>query len=408
MKPAELLLPPGFHAQGGKREAEAYYLNMGPQHPSTHGVLRLVLELDGETIKSASPTIGFLHTGIEKTAEQKKWQQVVPLVERMDYLSAQSNSMAYCMSVEKLLGIEVPERVRNIRVLIAELQRINSHLVWLGTHGMEVGAVSVMLYCFRERELLLNLNERLAGFRLFPSYMRVGGLREDLPRGYLDEVRQFLDRIAVKIGEYEDLLTKNQIYIERTRNVGVVTREDAIKYSLVGPIARAAGVNYDVRKAFPYNGYETYDFEVPIRTEGDVYARYQVRVAELRQSISICNQALKRIAPIGEYAVADPRITPPPKDRVYTEMEALIQHFLVYSQGFTVPPGEAYVPVEGPRGEQGFTIVSDGTNRPWRVKSRAPSLLACQALEKMIVGGLIADVIAVIGSIDVVMGDVDR
>jgi NADH-quinone oxidoreductase subunit D len=387
---------------------ETMTVNMGPQHPSTHGVLRLVLELDGEMIRSAAPTIGFLHTGIEKTAEQKKWQQVIPLVERMDYLSAQSNSMAFSMSVEKLLGIEVPQRVRDIRVLIAELQRINSHLVWLGTHGMEVGAVSVMLYCFRERELLLNLNEMLAGFRLFPSYMRVGGLREDLPRGFLDAVKQFLDRLVIKIDEYEKLLTKNEIYIERTRGVGAISKEDAVAWSLVGPIARAAGVNYDVRKAFPYNGYETYDFTVPLQSGGDVYSRYLVRVAEIRESIGICNQALRRIPPVGEYAVPDPRITPPPKDRVYTEMEALIQHFLVYSQGFTVPAGEAYVPVEGPRGEQGFMVISDGANRPFRLKSRAPSLLACQALEKLIVGGQIADVIAVIGSIDVVMGDVDR
>jgi NADH-quinone oxidoreductase subunit D len=383
-------------------------VNMGPQHPSTHGVLRLVLELDGETVLSASPTIGYLHTGIEKTAEQKKWQQVIPLVERMDYLSAQSNSIAFSLSVEKLLGIEVPERVRAIRVLIAELQRINSHLVWLGTHGMEVGAVSVMLYCFRERELLLNINEMLAGFRMFPSYVRVGGLREDLPRGFHDAVRAFLARFPQKLDEYEDLLTKNGIYVQRTQGVGRISAADAVSYGLVGPIARAAGVAYDVRKAFPYLGYETFDFDVPTRTEGDVYARYLVRIAEMRESVKICGQALERITPSGAYAVDDPRITPPPKDRVYTEMEALIQHFLIYSQGFTVPAGEAYVPVEGPRGEQGFSIVADGTNRPWRVKSRAPSLLACQALEKLIVGGLIADVIAVIGSIDVVMGDVDR
>jgi NADH-quinone oxidoreductase subunit D len=387
---------------------ETMTVNMGPQHPSTHGVLRLVLELDGETVLSASPTIGYLHTGIEKTAEQKKWQQVIPLVERMDYLSAQSNSLAFCLSVEKLLGIEVPERVQRIRLLIAELQRINSHLVWLGTHGMEVGAVSVMLYCFRERELLLNINEMLAGFRLFPSYLRVGGLREDLPRGFHQAVSAFLDRFPSKLDEYEDLLTKNQIYLKRTRGVGRISAEDAIAYGLVGPIARASGIPYDVRKAFPYLGYDTFDFAVPTRTDGDVYARYQVRVAEMRESVKICRQALERIAPIGAYAIDDPRITPPPKDRVYTEMEALIQHFLVYSQGFTVPAGEAYVPVEGPRGEHGFYVVADGTNRPWRIKSRAPSLLACQALEKMIVGGLIADVIAVIGSIDVVMGDVDR
>jgi len=387
---------------------ETMTVNMGPQHPSTHGVLRLVLELDGETILSASPTIGYLHTGIEKTAEQKKWQQVIPLVERMDYLSAQSNSMAFSLSVEKLLGLELPERVCWIRVLIAELQRINSHLVWLGTHGMEVGAISVMLYCFRERELLLNINEMVAGFRMFPSYMRVGGLREDLPRGFHDAVRAFLDRFPSKLDEYEDLLTQNEIYRDRTRNVGRISKEDAVAYGLVGPIARAAGVPYDVRKYFPYLGYETFEFDVPVRTEGDVYARYLVRVAEMRQSVKICRQALERITPAGVFAVDDPRITPPPKDRVYTEMEALIQHFLIYSQGFMVPAGEAYVPVEGPRGEQGFTVVSDGTNRPWRVKSRAPSLLACQALERMIVGGLIADVIAVIGSIDVVMGDVDR
>ncbi len=387
---------------------ETMTVNMGPQHPSTHGVLRLVLELDGETVLSAAPTIGYLHTGIEKTTEQKKWQQVIPLVERMDYLSAQSNSMAFCLSVERLLGLELPERVRWIRVLIAELQRINSHLVWLGTHGMEVGAVSVMLYCFRERELLLNINEMLAGFRLFPSYMRVGGLREDLPRGFHETVRAFLDRFPPKLDEYEDLLTKNQIYRERTMHVGVISGPDAVAYGLVGPIARAAGVAYDVRKAFPYLGYETFDFQVPTQTAGDVYSRYLVRVAEMRESVKLCRQALDRITPAGEWAVADPRITPPPKDRVYTEMEALIQHFLIYSQGFTVPAGEAYVAVEGPRGEHGFSIVSDGTNRPWRVKSRAPSLLACQALERMIVGGLIADVIAVIGSIDVVMGDVDR
>jgi NADH-quinone oxidoreductase subunit D len=388
--------------------SETITVNMGPQHPSTHGVLRLVLELDGETIVKADPTIGFLHTGIEKTAEQKKWQQVVPLVERMDYLGPQSNSLAFCLSVEKLLGVELPDRVTWIRVLIAELQRISSHLVWLGTHGMEVGAVTVMLYAFREREQLLNINEMIAGFRMFPSYLRIGGLREDLPRGFHQVVGDFLSALPAKLDDYENLLTANPIWIKRTKGVGRLSKEDTLAWALVGPMARAAGIPYDVRRDFPYLKYETFDFDVPLGSEGDVYDRYLVKVAEMRQSIRICKQALERITPTGPYDCGDFRIVPPPKDRVYTEMEALIQHFLIYSQGFTVPKGECYVPVEGPRGEQGFYIVSDGSNRPVRIKSRAPSFYAVQALDKMIVGGLIADVIAVIGSTDVVMGDVDR
>ncbi|HET9264256.1 MAG TPA: NADH dehydrogenase (quinone) subunit D [Vicinamibacterales bacterium] len=387
---------------------ETMTVNMGPQHPSTHGVLRLVLELDGERVLSADTTIGFLHTGIEKTAEQKKWQQVIPLVERMDYLSAHSNSLAFSLSVETLLGVELPQRVKDIRVLIAELQRIASHLVWLGTHGLEIGAVSVMMYCFREREQLLNINEMLAGFRMFPSYIRIGGLREDLPNGFHDAVTAFLDAFPDKLNEYENLLTKNQIWLKRTRGVGVLPKDDVIAYGLVGPMARAIGVPYDVRKAFPYSGYDAYDFDVPVGTAGDVYDRYLVRMEEMRQSTRIARQALARISPRGVYDIQDYRIVPPPKDKVYTEMEGLIQHFLIYSQGFTVPAGEAYVPVEGPRGEHGFSIVSDGTNRPYRIKLRAPSFYACQGLPKLIVGGMIADVIAVIGSTDVVMGDVDR
>jgi NADH-quinone oxidoreductase subunit D len=387
---------------------ETMTVNMGPQHPSTHGVLRIVLELEGESVIKADTTIGFLHTGIEKTAEQKKWQQVIPLVERTDYLGAQSNSLAFCLSVERLLGVETPERVTNIRVLIAELQRITSHLVWLGTHGLEIGAVSVMMYCFREREQLLNINEMLAGFRMFPSYLRIGGLREDLPPGFHEAVRTFLDRFPSKLNEYEDLLTRNHVWLKRTRGVGAVSAQDAIAYGLVGPMARATGIPYDVRKVFPYLNYDTYDFEVPVGVNGDVYDRYLVRVEEMRQSTKLARQALDRISPRGVYDIQDYRIVPPPKDKVYTEMEALIQHFLIYSQGFNVPAGEAYVPIEGPRGEHGFTIISDGTNRPWRIKLRAPSFYACQALPRMIVGGLIADVIAVIGSTDVVMGDVDR
>jgi NADH-quinone oxidoreductase subunit D len=387
---------------------EIMTVNMGPQHPSTHGVLRVILQLDGEVVVSADATIGYLHTGIEKTAEHKKWQQVIPLVERMDYLSAQSNSLAYALSVEKLLGVEMPDRVADIRMLIAELQRINSHLVWLGSHAMDVGAVTVMLYCFRERELLLNINEMIAGFRMFPSYIRVGGLREDLPAGFHEAVRDFLDRFPPKLKEYEDLLTQNEIWKRRTRGIGVLSKADAVAWGLVGPMSRASGVAYDVRRTFPYLKYDTVEFDVPVGAAGDVYDRYLVRVEEMRQSARICRQLIDRITPTGVFDIQDYRIVPPPKDRVYTEMEALIQHFLVYSQGFDVPAGEACVPVEGPRGEQGFYVVSDGTNRPWRVKSRSPSLLACQALSKLIVGGLIADVIAVIGSIDVVLGDVDR
>ena len=389
---------------------ETMTVNMGPQHPSTHGVLNLVLELDGENVVSLRPTIGFLHTGIEKTCEQKKWQQIVPLVERMDYLGPQSNSLAFCLSVERLLGIEaaMPDRVTYIRVLIAELQRLSSHLVWIGTHGMEIGAISVMMYAFREREQLLNLNEQLAGFRMFPSYLRIGGLREDLPRGFHASVREFLDKFPGKLDDYEKLLTKNDVWIRRTKGVGRLSREDTIAAGLVGPIARAVGVPYDVRRMFPYLKYDTFEFAVPTATEGDVFARYTVKVEEMRQSVKICRQALDRISPTGAFDCGDYRIVPPPKDRVYTEMEALIQHFLIYSQGFNVPKGECYVPVEGPRGEHGYYIVSDGSNRPVRIKSRAPSLMACQALEKMVVGGLVADLIAVIGSTDVVMGDVDR
>src|SRR6187401_1958470 len=390
--------------------SETMSVNMGPQHPSTHGVLNLIVTLSGETIVKADASIGFLHTGIEKTAEQKKWQQVIPLVERMDYLAAQSNSLAFCLSVERLLGVEdrMPARVKDIRILLVELQRIASHLVSLGTHALEVGAVSVLMYCLSDRERILNINELIAGFRMFPSYIRVGGLREDLPPGFHQQVTEFLDMFPAKIDEYEDLLTKNEIWLKRTQKVGVISQEDHIQYGLVGPMARAIGVAYDVRKTFPYLGYETYDFKIPVQTHGDVYDRYLVRVAEMRESVKICRQALERISPRGDFDIKDYRIVPPPKDKVYSEMEALIQHFLIYSQGFTVPAGDAYVPIEGPRGEHGCYVVSDGTNRPWRVKMRAPSFMAIQALPAVVRGGLIADVVAVIGSNDVVMGDCDR
>ncbi len=388
--------------------SETMTVNMGPQHPSTHGVFQLVLEIDGEVIVSARATIGYLHTGIEKTSENKKWQQVVPLIERTDYLGAQSNSLAYALSVEKLLGVEMPDRVKWIRVLLVELQRINSHLVWLGTHAMDLGAVSVMLYCFRERELILNINELIAGFRMFPSYIRIGGLREDLPRGFHDTVRELLQRMPKKLAEYEDLLTGNPIFVKRTQGVGIFNLDQCLQYGLVGPMARGAGSTYDVRKAYPYSGYETFDFDIPTFTGADVFDRYRTRVREMHESIKISLQALDRITPTGAFQIDDPKIVPPPKDKVYTEMEALIQHFLIHSQGFTVPVGEAFVPVEGPRGEHGVYIASDGTNRPVRVHLRPPSLLACQAMETMCVGALIADVVAIIGSTDIVLGDVDR
>ena len=387
---------------------EVLTVNMGPQHPSTHGVLRLVLTLDGENVLSVEPTIGYLHTGIEKTIEQKKWQQVVPLVERMDYLSSHSNTLGYALAVEKLLGSEIPDRVRWIRVLLVELQRINSHLVWLGTHVMDLGAITAFFYTMRERELILNVNELIAGFRMFPSYIRIGGLREDLPAGFHDAVTPILDIMPGKIDEYEGLVTKNEIFINRTRGIGVLSRDEALAWGLVGPIARASGDTYDARKAFPYCGYETLEFDVPVGSAGDVFDRYLVRVEEMRQSVRICRQALARITPTGAYAADDPRVVPPPKDKVYSEMEALIQHFLIHSQGFTVPAGEAYVPVEGPRGEHGCHVVSDGGNRPWRVKMRAPSLLACQGVSPMVKGGMIADIVSIIGSVDVVMGDCDR
>ena len=327
----------------------------------------------------------------------------------MDYLGAQSNSYAYALSVERLLGLEMPDRVKWIRILLVELQRINSHLVWLGTHAMDLGAVSVMLYCFRERELILNINEMIAGFRMFPSYIRVGGLREDLPRGFHDAVTSLLDRLPGKIDDYEDLLTKNTIFLNRAQGVGY------LHPGAVLPV-RAASGRWRARRDRPTTCARRSRTRATTRSsstsrrgsDGDVYDRYLVRVEEIRQSVRICRRPSTRISPTGEYQVNDPRVVPPPKDKVYTEMEALIQHFLIYSQGFTVPQGEAYVPIEGPRGEHGVYIVSDGTNRPARVHLRPASFYACQAMPPMVVGGLLADVIAVIGSTDIVMGDVDR
>ena len=387
---------------------EHMLVNMGPQHPATHGVLRLVVELDGETVVRCIPHLGYLHSGFEKLGEYRHYNQIIPLTDRTDYLSPMSNNVGFALAAEKLMGIEITPRCQVLRVIACEMSRIISHMVWLGTTSIDLGAFTPFLWAFQEREKIYDLQEMWTGARLTTSLTRVGGLLADIPDGFVDKLRDFTKTFPKTLGEIDRVLTRNAVWAGRTQGVGTLTAEEAINHSLSGPMLRASGVPYDVRKDKPYLGYETYDFRVPIETGGDVYARYLVRVAEMRESTKLCRQALERISPTGVFAIDDPRITPPPKDRVYTEMEALIQHFLIYSQGFTVPAGEAYVPVEGPRGEQGFYVVSDGTNRPWRVKSRPPSLLACQALEKMIVGGLIADVIAVIGSTDVVMGDVDR
>ena len=356
------------------------------------------------------PTIGYLHTGIEKTAEQKKWQQVIPLVERMDYLAAQSNSLAYALSVEKLLGLEMPQRVKDIRVLIAELQRMASHLIWLGTHAMEIGAVSMLFYAIRERELLLNINELIAGFRFFPSYFRVGGLREDLPRGFHEAVNAFLDRFPAKIDEFEGLLTKNDIFLRRTEGVGVLTQEDALAWGLVGPIARASRLRLRRPQVLPVSA-ATRPTTSTCRPRPRATCSRATACAsqEMRESVKICRQAIERITPTGAWACDDPRVVPPPKDKVYTEMEALIQHFLIYSQGFTVPAGDAYVPVEGPRGEHGV-LRRVRRDEPAVARQDAGAVVHGDpgAAEASIKGGLIADVVAVIGSNDVVMGDCDR
>ncbi len=388
-------------------EKRTMTINMGPQHPSTHGVLRLVLELDGEVVVKCTPHIGYLHTGIEKIAEAKRYQQVIPTTDRMDYLAPLSNNLAYVLAVEKLLGIEVPERAKVIRVLMAELTRIGSHLVWLGTHALDIGAMSVFLYCFREREAILDLYEMVGGQRMMASYFRVGGLAADLPPGFEDRVRLFLEDFPARVDEYEDILTRNPLWLQRTRGIGVLKREHAIRLGATGPTLRASGVPWDVRKSHPYMGYEQYEFEISHGKNGDVYERYRCRMFEMRESVRLCRQALDRLRP-GPVNVADPKIVPPPKPLLKQSMEALIHHFLLWSEGFRVPAGDVYVSIESPRGEFGCYIVSDGSNTPYRVHYRAPSFVNLQTLPSMVEGRLVADAIAAIGSIDIVLGEVDR
>lgn len=388
-------------------EARTMTINMGPQHPSTHGVLRLVLELDGEVVVRCTPHIGYLHTGMEKIAESKRYQQVIPITDRMDYLAPLSNNLAYVLAVEKLMGIEVPPRAKVIRVMMTELTRIGSHLVWLGTHAIDIGAMSVFLYAFREREQILDMYEQVAGARMMSSYFRVGGLFADLPERFEETVRSFVTSFPDRLAEYENLLTANPIWIQRTKGVGVIKPEDAVDLGMSGPNLRACGVPWDIRKSHPYSGYEQYSFEISRGTHGDVYDRYLCRIFEMRQSLAIVRQALEHL-PDGPIAVQDPKVTPPPKPMVKKSMEALIHHFLLWSEGFRTPVGEVYQSIESPRGEFGVYLVSDGSNIPYRVHFRAPSFVNLQALPRMAEGRLVADVVAIIGSIDIVLGEVDR
>jgi NADH-quinone oxidoreductase subunit D len=382
-------------------------LNMGPQHPSTHGVLRVLLEIDGETIVRIMPDIGFLHTGIEKTCEAKFYQQVVPLTDRIDYLCPMTNNLCYVLAVEKLLGLEIPPKAQWMRVLMNELTRINSHLVWLGTHALDIGAMTVFLYCFREREEILKLFEMISGQRMMTSYFRIGGVALEPPLGFFDRVRKFVSTFQSKVDEYENLLTGNPIFMMRTQGVAKLSAEDAIALGASGPTLRGSGVDIDLRRDMPYSSYEKFKFKVPLAQEGDVFARYMCRVRELRESNEIVRQALDGM-PEGPIKADAPGIVLPDREKMKTQMEALIYHFKIITEGFAVPPGEVYQAVESPRGEMGYYIVSDGTAKPYRVHMRAACLANLQTLPTMCEGGLIADVVAAIGSIDIVLGEIDR
>jgi len=382
-------------------------LNMGPQHPSTHGVLRIMLELEGETIRKAQPDIGFLHTGIEKECEQKTWQQAVTLTDRVDYLANLSNNLVYALAVEKLLQIEIPPRAQWTRVMMAELSRLNSHLVWLGTHALDIGAMSVFFYCFREREDILRIFEMFSGQRMMTSYIRIGGLALEPPRGWQTAVGKFIRAFPSKVDEYEDLLNSNPIWKRRTQGVGFISLEDMLDLGVTGPMIRGAGLKWDIRKSEPYSSYEKFDFEVPVHTENDVYSRYRVRLEEMRQSARIIRQALEGM-PEGAWHADAPKVVLPDREKMKTQMEALIYHFKIVTEGFRVPAGEVYQCVEAPRGEIGYYIVSDGTSKPYRIHMRTPSFANVQALPVLLKDTLIADSIAALGSVDFVLGDTDR
>jgi NADH-quinone oxidoreductase subunit D len=388
---------------GGRRMT----LNMGPQHPSTHGVLRLLLELDGETVVRAEPDIGYLHTGIEKEFEVKNYQQGVTLTDRIDYLAPLSNNLCYCLAAEKLLGLEIPPMAQWMRVMLVELTRLNSHLVWLGTHAIDIGAMSVFLYCFREREDILRIFEAFSGQRMMTSYIRIGGLALEPPRGWHTRVKKFIDAFPANVDEYEELLTNNRIWIGRTKNVGKISIEDMLDLGVSGPLLRAAGIPWDARKDEPYSSYEKFQFDVPTRQENDVYARYLVRVDEMRESAKIVKQALEGM-PSGAWQADAPHVVLPQREKMKTQMEALIYHFKIVTEGFRVPAGEVYQVIESPRGEVGYYMVSDGTAKPYRVHVRGPSFGNLQAVPEMVRGRLLADTIASIGSMDFVLGDSDR
>jgi len=382
-------------------------LNMGPQHPSTHGVLRIVLDLDGETIVTARPDIGYLHTGIEKEFEVKHYHQGTPLTDRVDYLSNLNNNLCFALAVEKLLQVEIPARAQWTRVMMCELQRISSHLVWLGTHALDIGAMSMYFYCMREREEILKVFEMFSGQRMMTSYIRIGGLALDHPRGGLAAIKKFIDTFPEKVDQYEELLNSNPIWVNRTQGVGYLSLEDMLDMGVTGPMIRAAGQPWDIRKTEPYSSYEKFDFEVPVETASDVWSRYRVRARELRESAKIIQQAVAGM-PEGDWKAAAPKVVLPDREKMKTQMEALIYHFKIVTEGFLVPKGEAYATVESPRGELGYYIVSDGSAKPWRVHMRTPSFGNLQGLSQMIEGTLIADCIASMGSMDFVLGDVDR
>jgi len=393
--------------QNPPAQDQTMVINMGPQHPSTHGVLRLVVEIDGETVVALAADIGYLHTGIEKTCEAKFYQQVVPLTDRIDYLAPMTNNTAYALAVEKLLELEIPPKAQWLRVLFNELMRLNSHLVWLGTHAMDIGALTVFLYCFREREKLMRIFEAVSGQRMMTSYIRIGGLSLEPPRDLYDKIRDFLEEFPSKIDEYEGLLQHNPIWMNRLKGVGYISPEDAIALGVSGPPLRAAGIDFDVRRDMPYSSYEKFQFNVPTSTVSDVWARYVVRMQEMRESVKICLQALDGM-PEGRIVADAPKIILPDREQMKTEMESLIHHFKIVTEGFGVPAGEATSSVEAPHGMMNYYVVSDGTAKPYRVHMRNADYANLQALEVMCKGRLLADVVAVIGSLDIVLGAIDR